>query len=738
MEFKMDDKVVEAAAKAPQIFVNASLGEGEEYNREPGIQLTKEQIINLRKYETLGLSLPIRHQDVVAYLNYGAGDAGSVGLTAKDFLRTFIMTYDHAKRWSPLREQIMLTGTDLKIFGGSIIRIGNGIIKVYKDLKSSKYLEEYNIDTAEKYQKLKLQIPNLPDLGLPPGDVPEIKSYLNDMLAKVKQCHKKAEEVRAGLDSFGTDMREKVVPEIKLRLKFVSENTYQADVKVLQGEIDQRSKEIDELNKQYEQLVQEAIKSAATLNIGGLILGIYQGVKAENIRSERNELQEEQQAANEKMASKNKTLSSLNRVRDDLQNLSYVAIEAEVATQNLMLVWNALTTYINASVQEVDKLEEAVFLRKFINQIEGIIEPWEDIKKSSDQLLGVFAAADKEYEQNRLIFGSKTTMRSLFNNSEYPAFNMADLLGHNAAVQEVNTNAQMLFQQFDYLPGTVGTMNNLAVSINRTTFDVRKLAQTNAIDLERTAKKLKGYQEELGDPNDVDEVRKDMEAELQSAFSKISAQTEDLKSTHKGISAPYDRAASERWVVTLQQDRASTEELKIKSEEKMAELKEQMKSVSEAIDLIGKAGVEKIGEEAQLSLDNLKAMGLAPPQIQVALLAIDTLKKVISGIGEAISYLNMLEAYNRLRERVGDLRVQSEKYTKDIAWVDGKIKLVKILDGLDDRRWEYVNEFSNLVADVDKFSRELKQDKSLPVEKRADTAIAQIADIIKYLKIIQR
>lgn len=568
MEFKMDNKVVEAAANAPRVFVDASLGEGEEYNREPGVQLTKEQIISLRKYETLGLSLPIRLQDVVAYLNYGAGDAGGVGLTAKDFLRTFTMTYDHARRWSPLREQIMLTGTDLKIFAGSIIRIGNGIVEVYGDLKASKYLEEHNINTPEEYQKLKRQIPNLPDLGLPPGDVPEIKDYLNDMLAKVLECHRKAESVRKQLDSFGTDMREQVLPEIKLRLEFISKNTYQADIQVLQKDIDQRAAEIDELNKQYDKLVQEAIKAAATLNIGGLILGIYQGVKAENIRSERNKLKELQQTANQKMASKNQTLSSLNKVRDDLQNLSYVAIEAEVATQNLMLMWNSLNEYIASSVKEVDKLEEATSLRRFKNQILSVIGPWEQIKVDSDHLLGVFAEADKEYEKNNLTFGGKKTMRSLFDNSDYSRFNMTNLRSHNAAVQEKNTSAQMLFQQFDYLPGTVGTMNNLAIAINSTTFDLRNLAQTNVINLERAEKKLKGYQAELEYPDDVDEVREDMEEELKNAFSKISAQTDNLKNIHKSINAPYERATSEKWVDTLQQDRASNEQLKINAEKK--------------------------------------------------------------------------------------------------------------------------------------------------------------------------
>lgn len=738
MEFKVDDKIVQAAAKTPKVFVEASTGDGEVYNREPGMQLTSQQIVSLRKYETLGLSLPVRLQDVIAYLNYGAGDEGGVGLKSRDFLRTFTMTYDHAKRWSPLREKIMLTGTDLKVFGGSIIRIGKGIVEVYEDLKASKYLEEHNINTPEEYQKLKAKIPNLPDLGLPEGDVPDIKAYLNDMLAKVKLCHDKAERVRAELDSFGTDMRAEVLPEIKLRLEFVSKNTYQADIQVLQAEIDQRSKEIDELNKQYDQLVQEAIKSAATLNIGGLILGIYQGVKAEKIRSERNKLKEGQQAANQKMASKSQTLNSLNKVRDDLQNLSYVAIEAEVATQNLMLVWNALATYINASVQEVDKLEEATSLRRFKNQILSIIDPWEQIKVSSDQLLAVFAEADKEYENNRLTFRSRVQMFSLFNNSDKSVFNMANLRGHDAAVQGTNTTAQMLVEQYDYLPGTVRTMNSLAMTINKTTSDLRSQAQTSSIKLERAEKKLKAYQAELEYPDDVDEVREDMEAELKIVFNAMSAQTEDLKSFHASISSPYDRTASEKWVVSLQQDRAFAEELKTKSEEKLAELTEQMKSVSEAIDLIGKAGVEKIGKEAQLSLENLKALGMAPPQIQVALLAVDTIKKLISGIGEAISYLNMLAAYNRLKDKAGDLRVQSKKHTKDIAQIDGKIELVQTLDKLDDGRWEYVNEFSNLVADVEKFSREFKQDKSLPVELRADTAIARISDVVKYMKTIQQ
>lgn len=737
MGFTVNRKLIEDAAKAPKIFIEASLGEDDEYNREPGMQLTKEQIISLRKYETLGLSLPIRLQDIIAYLNYGAGDKGGVGLKAEDFQRTFTMTYDHAKRWSPLREKIMLTGTDLKIFGGSIIRIGGGIVEIYEDLKASKYLEEHNINTPEEYLKLKREIPNLPDLGLPAGDVPEIKDYLKDMLAKVKQCHDKAQRVKVELNKFGTDMREKVLPEIKLRLEFISKNTYQADIQILQKNIDDRAAEIDDLNNQYNKLVEEAIKSAVSFNIAGLIMGIYQGVKAEGIRKERNKLKEEQQAANEQMASKNQTLSSLNKVRDDLQNLSYVAIEAEVATQNLMLVWNALSAYIAASVEEVDKLEDAISLRKFKNQILSIIDPWEQIKVSSDQLLAVFAAADREYENGGLIFSRRSLMMPLFDNSNYPRFSVKNLRGHNALVQQGNTTAQMLFQQYDYLPGEVATMNDLALSINKRTFDVRDIAQTNVLNLERTERKLKGYLTELGDPSEEKEIHDDMEQELNNISNKLSAQTRELSSIHKAISITYDRNASKVRIETLQLDKAFQEQLKAASEERLEILKGQIKSVAEAIDLVGKAGVEKIGQEAALTLENLQALGLAPPQIQIALLAVDMLKKIASGIGEIISYLNMLASYKELKGRAVELKAQVEAYANVIAKFNGKIELVATLDELDADRWEYVNEFSNLITDFESFAGDVKQDKSLPVEDRTVAVIAKIPEVIKYLKTIQ-
>lgn len=728
----MNGKIFDAAAKTPKLFVNASAGEGDEYTREPGLQLTKEQIIDLRKYEVLGLSLPVNLHDVGVYLDYGQGESGGAGLTAADFLVTFKKTFEHARRWSPLREKIMLTGTDLKIFAGSILLTGNAIVEIYEDLKVSKYLEEHDINTPEEYLKLKLQNPALPDLGLPAGDVPELKLYLDDILKKVRDAHVRAENVREELDNFGKDMREDVLPQIKLRLKAVASNTYQKDVKELQDQIDERSKEIDVLNKQYDQMVQEAIKSAAGLNIGGLILAIYTGVKAEGIRKQRNALREEQQRDNQKMAAKSKTLSSLNRVRDDLQELTSVAIDAEVATQNLMLVWNALSLFIGESKKSADLLEDATSLRRFKNQIISIVEPWEQIKTSSDQLLNVFVQADKEYERGRINFSGKVSMFRSFNGSA--DFDVAKLRASNTELQSNNTTAQMLFERYNYAPGAVQTINNLAVSANTATVDVRVQSQTIAFNLQRSQNKLEEYQEEVKNPDDAEEVREDMEIELKSLLGKLSTETRNFKSVHKNLQSPYSREDSAKLVTTLQDDQAFAEERKGKIDSQLQELEKEVKSVSEAIDLIVKAGIEKIGEEAALSLDSLKSLGLAPPQVQVAMLAMDTLKKLVAGIGEAINFLQMVAAYNQLRGKVATLKAQSKKCVQDVELAMGRIELLETLDKVDGDRQMFVDEYAKLPAYFEGLLDQFAQIKSKAVEERVDFAIATLPAVGKYLK----
>ena len=730
----MENKILDDAAKAPRIFMDASAADGEEYNREPGLQLTKQQIIDLRKYEVLGLSLPTNLNDVTVYLNYGEGEYGGPGLTAPDFLRTFKPVYDHAATWGDLRKEVRLTGTHLNNFASSIIVIGDSIVEIYEDLKVSKYLEEYDIDTPEKFLELKQQMPHIPGIDLPSGDVAELKLYLNDMLAKVNTAHGKATAVRDRLDVFGKTMAESIVPEVKRRLEAVSKNTYQSDIKDLQAQIDDRSKQIDELNKQYEQMVQEAIKNAAGLNIVGLVLAIYTGVKAEGIRKQRNALKEQQQAANLQMAAKSKTLASLNRIGIDLQELTTAAIDAELATQNLRLVWGALTLFVEASKEEADLLKEATSLRRFKNNIIQIVEPWRKILVSSDMLNRVFDEAEREFDRDRANYVMEAKMLMSFNHAKSEEFNVGELKLHNAAMQQANVTAQMLYERDRYAPGNVDRIDGLVRSAGNSMNRLRLDSQETIIQLESSQKKLEGLREELQYPPDAEEVREDMEIELRSLVRKFSAKTSGLKDIHSDLKASYNREIAASMVVDLKGQQAYAQERKVQIDEQYNALQAEMKQVSEAIDSIVKAGIEKIGENVALSLDKLKELGLTPPQVQVALLAVDLLKKLIEGIGETVSFLQMVAALNRLREKSADLQAQSQKCARDVEQATGRIELLVTLDKIDDKRWEFVDEFAKLVTYFESQGQQLAQNKSVTVDEHVDFVIGRIPEITKYLK----
>lgn len=485
-------------------------------------------------------------------------------------------------------------------------------------------------------------------------------------------------------------------------------------------------------------MVKEAIVAAATLNIGGLIMGIYQGVKAEELRKERNRLKNEQDGDIEKLVSKSQTLTSLNRVRGDLQNLSAVTIEAEAATQNLMLVWNSLSKFIESSSEHVEKIENAVRLRMFITQIELVVSPWKDeIQHRSDALLAIFDEAEKEYQSGNLIKPRMARMSYMSNESYYPQLNVSALLGSNEGMQSSRTQAQLLLEFHNYLPDVVATMTGLASVANVETAELRKRAQTTIFNLEQTAKKLETYKAQMDrydDEEDKEDFRSEIEIELNKINNLISLEARELGGIQLRLSTHYDRSASKEWVLVLEQDRAYAEEQKANAQAKRVELDEQAKSVSEAIETIRKNGVEKIGQEAQLTVENLAAMGMAPPQVQVALLAMDTLKKLVAGIGETISYLSMVAGHNTLKERVRQLSIDIDVQDKDIAIIRGKIELVKSLDSLDGFRLDYVKEFANIAGAYERFAKVFAREESLSIDEHTQKVLSTVPGVIQYLR----
>lgn len=386
-------RIVDDAAADPAMLFSQSVGTADSETRDSGLILTKDQIINLKRYELKGLALPTQLKDVINYLGYESG-AGN-GLEAVDFQGSFKLIHGHASLWNPLRTDLLTVSDKLVVFAGSMQVYGKSMGEVLDDIKALGLVEKYDIKTLEDLRRVELEL-GIKFPGIDPADKDDLGYYLDKILDKVREREAEALGIKARLDAFGYQLANRVAPEVKLRLACIDNNNLDVEIRALQTKIDNRAKDIQEKTEEYKKMVNKALEAAGQ---GNLIVMIYSSVEAEKIRKERNKMRKDQEADIARMETKNRILASLGRVRMDMQDLDLIVIDADIATKNLITVWNKLGTFIAESVSEVDGINDGLSMRRFKNQFELVVKPWETIEVDAQKLLDVFAQADREFRE---------------------------------------------------------------------------------------------------------------------------------------------------------------------------------------------------------------------------------------------------------------------------------------------------------------------------------------------------
>jgi hypothetical protein len=400
------EKTAEVAAKAPKTLIDASTGNMPGTFRPKGLILTKDQIVDLYLYEQKGLSLPTAPSDVSSYLGYQQGYTPGQGLEVSDFTKTFSIIKSHASQWNGLRQRIKLISSELKIFASGMMNAEKHVTKALDEITALKVLKEYGIQTLADLRKVEAEMGDkFPGIHLDENDAgaaTQIAYYLDDLQKKIAVQERKTEELKADLDQFSDELATKVRPEISLRLVAVDNHKLDDEISLLQSEIAGVTKEIDEQNATYKQMVMDSIKSAADGGLIGLGMAIYIGVEAEKVRKYRNSLKATRDAKNEEMGFKSTVLKRLNQVKADLQDIQFLSLQADAATQNLVFTWNALNLYVTSSAQEARKIDDALKVNLLAYHFDQVVGPWAQILTDADALYGVFAEADQEIK-NRAI-----------------------------------------------------------------------------------------------------------------------------------------------------------------------------------------------------------------------------------------------------------------------------------------------------------------------------------------------
>lgn len=739
------DNIVDEASRAPKVLMDGSLGLLEDSTREPGLILTKEQIKNIKLYEMAGLALPIEIGAVIGYLGYNEGDGAGQGLEPKDFQKTFTLINSHARTWNPLRTDLIAVTSKLQVFAGDIKNNGITMEDIYSDVRALRKLDGYDLRTLEDVRKLKEELGDrLNEFTLDAADkstVSQFSYFLDNILEAVNRQQAEAAGIKRRLDSFSTDLAEKVLPEIKIKIATINNSNLADVIKVLSENIETRAKRIEELDSAYKNAVKSALDAVSKLNIVGLAISIYTGVEAERLRKQRNAERKIQEGMIAEMRTKDKVLASIHRVRSDLQDLDIIVVDADIATKNLVTVWNKITIFIDRSKQGVNAINDALSLYQFMDHFRSVVRPWETIGIDAELLYAVFDQADKEFREE---YGPKSMIQSrstmLMNDSM--VWNEPDMKVLNDAKAVCNSKIIDATANYDvtgYLPNTFAKFKNLNTALNQAHSGLTESAQQMFYHLELPMDSLVRYQEDLEDATDPEDrayILGRIFDVRNTALTDTGKETKKLAQHLKSISEVFNRQSTQTSLKELELRAITLPNDIINIEERKTTLNGELTTLSSAIKAIEAKGFAEIGEETILNAESLAALQLGGPPALAVKAALDLLQKSLADLDAALNYFGLLKLRENLNVRIDAETTKINAKRDEIRTVGQRIKLIGTFHDFDDERAVYLQEYSKIVTTL-----ELFLNRPVPTPNDNDESIEQWAQdaraMMAYLKAVR-
>jgi len=740
----LDDIAADEASKAPQILMDGSLGMLEDSTREPGLILTKEQIINIKRYEMAGLALPIEIGAVIGYLGYNEGEGAGKGLEPKDFQQTFTKINSHARTWNPLRTDLIAVTSKLQVFAGDIKNNGITMEDIYSDVKALKKLDGYDLRTLDDVRKLKDELGDrLKDFNLDAADkhtVSQFSYFLDNILEAVNRQHTEATEIKKRLDTFSDDLAVKVLPEIKVKIATINNSNLADVIKTLSEKIEKRATQIEELNTAYKNTVKAALDAVSKLNIVGLAVSIYNGVEAEKIRKARNDLRKVQEGEIAEMRTKDKVLASLHRVRTDLQDLDIIVVDADIATKNLVTVWNKITIFIDRSKEGVNAINDALSLYQFMDHFRSVVRPWETVGRDAQLLYGVFDEADKEFREEYAPKGmqQKRTLMPMDNSMSLNEPDMKALRDAKAACNSKIVDATVYHTETAYLPNLFGKATDLNTALNRAHLVLSESTQKISFNLEQPIEDIVRYQEELADTEDEEDreyILDSISRKLSSATNDTQDETNKLAGHLKSLSDALSRESTLKSLEGLKIQAAKLPEDLTALEERKNNLKEELATLNSAIQAIEAKGFAEIGEETILNAEALAALQLGGPPAAALKAALDLLQKSLADLDASLNYHGLLSLRQNLHARSDAETQKINDKNDEIRKVKQRTLFIESIHSFDDERVIYVDEYSKIVSSFRSF---VNKHTSTPKDDEAvGQWIQDAGELMAYLTAIR-
>lgn len=359
-----------------------------------GLILSEENIISIERYRSFGLSLPVTDGDVRSVMKYDPDFQAEKheAIAPAAFVRLNTTIKAHCARWTGLRNEIILLGVSLNIFSKKFVGTGSEITECIREMpvvaRALTQLNNYSraFDWEENDEILQVS-------------AVELIQELKEQVAKQQQ---KTHVLVERLEAFRATMENDVVPGVSMMNAALLDLEQSDERARMLNKVQELSKEIESLDKQYSQLVGYAFTGAAGMllfPVGILTWAITGGIfgdKAEKVRKKRNERQNEKDKLAKELAAEEHLATFVTRTHDEVMKQSLIIDEALVGVKNLEIMWGAIARYIDDSAEELAAIEDTQKLLIFVRHLEAAVDSWREVQDITGELNALFNRAEEK------------------------------------------------------------------------------------------------------------------------------------------------------------------------------------------------------------------------------------------------------------------------------------------------------------------------------------------------------
>lgn len=305
-----------------------------------------------------------------------------------------------------------------------------------------------------------------------------------------------------------------------------------------------------------------------------------------------------------------------------------------------------------------------------------------------------------------------------------------------SAMLKQSADADFAFNETNYLPSAHAKAHVLHTSIVQAQRMIDESLYTLETVTAKALRNLNKYRAEATEDLQDEDGEANAYARDQTliTFKKAFAPAaQEIQKHYKALAdVTFDPSPTTTYKSGLQTDLTPLNTALTAVESEIATLENSRKIINDAMVVLEKGSFVDIAKDTLITGENISALGLAAPEVEIIKFAIEHMKQTLENIGQALSYMTMYEQRERLISKIKALKPKQHDYAAQVKIINSKTTLINSIHGLFENFFGARAEYAKVDQSITAFANLLALTEQANYE---DRLVAAAPSFIAYLNV---